>query len=747
MKCKLFFLLLFVGVLNASVIKSINFVGLNHLSPLIAQQISGLRVGENLTEQKANTAIINLFNQGYFNNAYIKNINGHVTIVLEEKPIIAKLNVDGVVTNDKKRLDEILGITRGRFYDEYSKSIASDRVKKFYESRGYIDTVSEFKSKDINNGSVEVDVIVNRGENIILKDISLVGAKKIKYSQIEPKVANKKRELMGWMWGFNDGKLKINELPTDPIRIKEEYLRKGYLDANVSTPYIKVYRDNYSADAIYYIQEGKRYKVNNISIDSPEFLNLNTKKIMKKFKLKKNKVANFEWLRRDVMLIKDTVADKGYAFVEVEPIITPDKEKPYTINILYKVNPKDKIYIRNVSISGNDKTADKVIRRELYITEGELYNKTDLSDSLNALKRTGYFEDVNIEHQQVDKDKADLFVKVNETATGSITGGVGYGTADGIIFNIGISEKNLLGSGLTADANIERSEKKLNGSISLTNPRIFDSKYSLGGNIYALDYDWDDYIVKSYGFSLTAGRQIGRYINTYLSYKFEKSRISGIDEYYKKAGYSNGKNTKSSVVSSIVYNDTDDYYIPRSGKILSLSAEYAGLGGTIGYKEFDAGIKWYYGLKDLIDYDLILRYKANATYMLENSGKKLPINEKIFIGGLGSVRGFEARSVPKKQICINDKCKYIDFGGKKSFTNSFELSYPIFDRIKMRGIVFFDYGMVGDNSFSEEKRSSFGAGIEWNTPVGPLQFYWSKPIKTKEYDDENRFDFAIGYKF
>ena len=732
---------------GATAIKSVNFEGLKQISPLVAQNISGLKIGDAITGYNTNKAITNLFNQGYFDDVYITENNGNLIVHVKEKPIISKLDIEGVVTNDRTAMEQIIGLKLGQAYDKVALSQVKERVKQFYEVKGYFDTVVETEEEflDEDKSSLHLTVIVNRGEKITIKNVNLVGAKKLKYSDIRPAIANKQRETFGWMWGFDDGKLKTADLPNDPARIQNEYMKRGYLNATVSAPFVNTYMSNYTADLTYYITEGERFKVSEISIEAPQYLELDTKKIIKDLKLRSGKRFNADWIRRDIAKLENLVADKGYAYVEVNPDLKPDNENN-TVKINYIIKPHSQIYVRNVTISGNEKTADSVVRREMYLTEGELYNRTDLVDSKNSLRRTGYFDDVQITENVVNDNEIDLNIDVKEAPTGSITGGIGYGSGDGLLLSASVSEKNIFGSGISGYVSAEKSDDQLSGAIGFTNPRIYNSEYSLSGQIYARDWDWNDYDEKAYGASATIGRKLGRYTNAYLTYEIEKSKINGLNAYYKKAGYQNGSNIKSSLIPSIVFNNTDDYYLPRSGIIANASLDYSGLGGDIEYLKGNANFNWYFGMKDYIDWDLIFRYKAGAGYFFDD--KNLPVNKKLFLGGMRSVRGYDGRSIPKKKICLDSShCNYIETGGKQSFNNSFELSMPLIDRINMRFVTFFDYGMIGDDSWSESKRYSTGAGIEWRTPVGPLQLFWVKPLNKEDYDSTNSFEFTIGARF
>lgn len=746
--------IIFAGILvsftNASIIKSITFDGFMHLSPNAAHDIARIKVGEQMNDEIANRVIKSLYSQGYFKDIYIDDNDGDIIIHAKEKPVIARIDIEGVVSNDEKAINTILGIKKGQMYDERASSTARERVRQFYEAKGFFDTVVDESVEPMTGpNSVHVVYRVNRGENITIQNVHMIGAKIKDYSDIEPFVENKEREFMGWMWGRNDGAVKIFELPNDSEKIREQYLKNGYLDAKVSRAFLNTNFEGYTADLTYYIDEGEQYRAGDISIEAPAELELDTEAIIKDFKLEKGDVFNTQWLKKDQETLSDLVAEKGYAFVRVMPLTAPNPQD-HIVDVKYQVEPSNQVYIRNVLISGNQDTLDRVIRREMYLTEGNLYNREDLKDSKNALKRSGYFEDVEIKEHQVDNKLMDLEVAVKETNTGTITGGIGYGTGDGLLLSAGISESNLFGSGYQGSISVDKNDDGLNGRLSLTNPRVFDSAYSLGGSVFANTWEWDNYEEKNYGASATVGRQIGRYTNAYLSYQIQHTNITGLNEFYKRAGYLNGKSMKSSVIPSISWNNTDDHYLPRSGFIAGTSFEFAGVGGDSRFIRNESEFAIYKGLEDYIGWDLILRYKASFGYIWNNDKSKLPINEKLFLGGMSSVRGYEHRSItPKEMICIEGiGCRNdIETGGKMAFHNSVEMSWPLIERIKLRGMAFFDFGMIGQKKLSEIKRSSAGVGIEWMTFIGPMQVMFVKPIGNKAGDDTNNFEFSVGRRF
>ncbi len=732
-------LFLFVAPLSwAFPIKSVTFHGLVHLSPQIARDLTGLKVGNNFTYELSNQAIIELYKQGYFNDVWIEEDNGNINVHVKEKPTIALIDFEGVSEDDKKALKDIVGIKKGMVYDKSIVKLSKDRVVKFFEAKGYFDTiVEEFASPLREESSLKVLFKVNRGETVTIKSVKLFGSDALSYSDVEPVLANKQREALGWMWGFNDGKLRLEALPTESDRIQDKYFTKGYLDAKVSDPYLKLYYDTYNADIVYKVSEGSQYSVKSIDISLPIDL-INVKNIKEDLHLQAGDIFNVEKLRKDMDIIETKVADKGYAYARVYPNTTQDKNSS-TVSIVYNVALGDKVHVNRVIIGGNTRTADHVIRREMEITAGDLYNRTNLNESKASLKRTGYFENVTIAEKRLSRHKLDLIVKVKEASTGSIQGGIGYGSSQGFLFDIGVSDKNIFGTGLQGVFKVSRSDDELSGRISLTNPRIFDSRYSLGGSVYAEDNDWNSYEERVYGGSIVGGRSLGRYTNVYAKYVLEQTELSNLDQSLKDAGYEEKKSIKSAFIPSIVFNNTDDYYLPRSGMIASSSLEYAGIGGDEKFIKNINSFKYFYGLEDLIGYDIILRYKARLRYVWDKGN--LPLNEKLYLGGIGSVRGYESRSIGYKNA------KGYDLGGTKSFNNSVEASFPLINRLKMRWALFYDYGTIGTDKFDDFTRSSAGVNLEWVSPLGAINLIFAKPIDKVKGDETNSFEFTIGRQF
>ena len=742
MKKSISVLILFFAFSYSLPISSISFEGLTHISQDSAIVLSGLKIGDELNEEKINEAILNLYKQNYFSDIEVLQEGSALVFRVKQRPVISRIDITGVSSNDRKQIDTILGIRKGTLYNEYILKEAAQRIKLYYESKGYFDSVVEFNTQSLSESdSLQVNFLVNRGENIIIQNVILAGAKEFSYSHIEPALVNKKREFMGWMWGRNDGKLNIFELPNDSSRVADEYMKKGFLDVKVSPATLSVDSKNYKAKLSFFIEEGQVYKISDIRIENPVFTEEQNEDKLNSLESKVDEVASIEKIRADINFIQTDTANLGYAFSEVYPDIQKD-ELNARASIVFRVIPNDKVYIRDVIIKGNTRTADRVIRRELYLTEGNLYHKDDLTESINALKRTSYFDDVKVEERRINSSQIDLFVEVKEASTGAISGGLGFSSADGLLLNASYSDNNLLGSGMRSIVSVDRSYNYLMGRIGLTNPRLADSEYSLGGSLYANQYAWDNYSDRIYGGEINIGRRFARYFSAGFSYNLEQNDIYSLSQELILTGYELGKTIKSSLTPYISFNNTDDYYLPRRGIIASTRLEVAGVGGDQKFLTSTTSFNFYQGLEDFIGLDLIYRYKFNF-YKTWDMGN-LPINQRFFLGGIGSIRGFENRSLSPKNIYGYDE------GGTIAFTNSVELSFPLIDRVKLRGALFFDYGAIGREVLDPHKskhRYSTGVSIEWITPFGPLQLVFAKPLNPKPTDEPSTFEFTIGTRF
>jgi len=753
------FLLFFTATLSAEVVKSINFKGMMHLSKPVALRMLSFEKGDDIDVEQVDRAIKKYFNQGYFNDIWSEFSDGNLTFYFKEKAIISQVELKGWKENDDDVKENIIEIKKGSLYDEKKIEAAKKRIIEAISQEGKIDSVVEVKTTYLENGSIKVTFIVNEGEEIIIDKIAYSGVVKLDPDDFDDVIANKQHQFMGWLWGRNSGKMSLRDLEYDNLRIRDLYMQHGYLDAMVDAPFVRVNFDNYKADMSYQIFEGEPYTISKVSIYQVKHVG-DDAKMKELITLKKGDVFNIKEFRKDAQKIKTFVADKSYAFAQVVPDLQKDK-KTHTVAVIFKVIPGDKVKIRNVLISGNTRTLDRVIRRELYLGPGDMYSLTDLKDSRNALGRLGFFDSNTIEEKRIDNHTMDLIVKVKEAATGNIQLGGGYGSYGGLLLSLGVNDRNIWGSGINVGVKAEKSQTSQSYSFNIANPRLNDSDFSGNFSIYHSVYDYNDYTTLSDGFTVGTGHRFSRHITGYLGYGYSKNDYDfssdfntsqyGLGTYYFEAY------DKSAITVSATWDSTDDYYLPREGFILSQSFEKSGIGGDADFLKSRTNFAKYIGLDEYVGFDAIFRYKARYYAIIDNG--YVPLAEKFYMGGIGSVRGYESYSISPMIADSTGTDTYKGtrirrVGGTQTFSNNFELSFPLVPKAKMRLVTYLDWGFISDNITSnilagtnDQSRAGYGAGLEWFSPVGPIQLMFSRAINPQEGDKTSNFEFTMGQKF
>ncbi|WP_072680158.1 outer membrane protein assembly factor BamA [Arcobacter sp. LA11] len=738
------------SLLQAEQITSIEYVNLTKISSTIANETLDMNVGQELDIDKINKAIKNFYKFNYFDDIVVNSNNGKLQIVFDEKPSIANVDIVGYKSreDDIEILKKQIGMNRGTLYSAKRVKKAKEELLNDLERAGYINSVVEVDIENLNEDAVSVTFNVNKGDEIVIKNVNYFGSKNLEQSDFEQVTANKEEEFASWFITQNGGELDGEQLKYDSQRIRDLYLEHGYLDAKIENPFVEVDFSSNQAELDFYIEEGRQYQTNSITIYVNSEI-IDPKEIYPELLLRKDRVFNVKKLRKDSKYIKTLISDLGYAFTQVQYDIKKD-EKNGTADVIFNVVPGDKVYIRDVKISGNTRTLDRVIRRNVYLAPGDLFNLTDLNDSKSKLKRSGYFEDVRLEQKRISADKMDLIVKVREASTGNITLGGGYGSYDKVMVSGSIVDKNIFGSGLTLGLSADLSARKSDFSLTLKNPSIRDSKFHGDIDIHSgtneINNEVYDLEKETKGFSVGIGREIFRNLKVGARYKldFIQERYEyDEDEVDTSTGgpyYTDQEYITSSITPYINFDNTDDYYTPRSGFKIGSSLEFAGIGGDSKYLKSSSSLKYFYSLNKLYDLDWILRYKLQAKFLVDNG--QINQGDSLYLGGPKSLRGFKSFAFgPNRDDGI------VEEPYKAMAATSVELSFPLSEAAKMRWGAFYDYGAIGKDNIDDIQRSSVGALFEWVSPFGPIQLIYALPLDDEEDDDTSNFEFSLGSSF
>jgi len=738
------------SILLSQPITKIEYKGLMHLSKDVASEISGLHAGDEFDINKIDESLKRFYKQGYFSDIWISATDdGGLIYNFKEKSTISKLDMEGYSSDDEEEALFIeIGLRKGDLYDKKKIESAKKKLIKKIEAEGYYDTVVEV-SVEPKEDSVALTFFVNKGEKVYIQNIDFEGAKKIDTDELEDALANQEEDTLGWLPGLNNGVAHMDQLEYDAFRAKDVYMRNGYLDAKVDEPLMRVDNGSYLANISYQVNEGEEYRINSVDIYGLVD-QIDKNELLGELNLIDGKVFNIQKLRKDIALIQEKVANLGYAYAKVVPNFKQNR-KNHTVDVQFLVRPGNKVTINDVIISGNYSTKDRVIRRDIFLAPGDLFNLTDLKDSKSALGRRGYFEKIDIEQQRVDANRINLLVKVKETATGSIQAGGGYGSYQHLMLNASLSDRNIFGSGISSSLSFDLSKVSRNYSFSINNPRVFDSEYSLGMNIYNSEYDFPTYQHDTFGVGTNIGKQLTRNLYGYVGYSYSNNKIDTNDTTTALVSsvFSNEdlSYVKSTFNIGLSYDSTDDYFVPRKGIILGGSLGYSGVGGDEKFLAYTGRFGAYYGMEDIIDYDLIFRYKVRAN-MIQDQGH-ISGPEKLFLGGVSSVRGYQPYTISPSDYGVNDNGETTRTikGGKKSLVNTVEASIPLSNAAKMRLAFFADYGMIGENSFDEIRRAGYGVSLEWYSPMGPINLVFARAKNAGELERTSSFEFTMGRKF
>jgi outer membrane protein insertion porin family len=703
------------------------------------------KAGERLDSDRTDADIRSVYNLGQFRDVQVSTEPGATGLALVfsviEKPIIREVRIEGNDALKQEKLLEGLPIRRNAVFSQKDLDAAVLKLTKQYQDEGYYLVQVLPRVEQRSDTEYVVTLQIAEGKKIRISTISFEGNTAFSPRKLRGVMETSEEWFMSWL--TSAGTYKEEVLKNDALLIADHYMNNGYINVKVGEPKVKLSDDRESLEVLVSITEGDQYRIGSIAFSGdilyPEH------EIRQKLKSEVGEVFSRASLRADIGTLTDLTADKGYAFNNVNPQTKQDQEKKQ-LALTFDVEKGDLVYIERITVAGNGKTRDKVVRRELRLLEGELYSATGFKRSKQNLMNTGYFEEANVASVKGSSpDKLNINVDLKEKATGAFTIGGGYSSVDGMIFQGSVSQSNFLGLGLKANVSASLGGSSNTYSVGLTDPYFLDSKWTLGGDLYRSEREWDDYYLRRTGFDIKAGYPINDYVGTFLMYKYEVKDVYEYTDAWKQAHdlygndlYPIGQSTTSAIYASITHNSTDYRFDPSTGMVNTFSLEYAGLGGDNKYVREVLDNTVYYPLW----WKFVISTKL-AVGAVQEAGGKVPLDERFYLGGIGTLRGYEARTVGERDQFGN----YI--GGEKELFGNVELKFPLLSEFGIKGVAFFDYGNAWDGGFKPPKvLMSYGGGIRWASPMGPLRLEYGIPINPNPGESTSgRFEFAIGSMF
>lgn len=666
-----------------------------------------------------------------------------------EKPLVRKVFIEGASELKTSDIEEVLDYKAGRFYDPSQAKITGQKVVGYYQMRGFYDASIDHSASEVDSGQVDVTFKIDEGSKYKIAEISFEGVTKVEEDVLLKKIQT--TTYTWWSsWLLGTGRLNKEMLDNDKNLVKQELYNHGLIDATVSDPIIK--QDGKELEIKFVVNEGAQYKVGNISAsgdlfeDSPE-------KTLADISLKNGEIFNRSFMRTDAQKVSEKFSDIGYAFVNVTPT-TKVRPADHLVDIEFQVSKGNLSTVDRINIRGNQKTYDHVIRREMTIVEQDLFSSSKVKRSQQMLLRTGYFEEANVVPENIPgQDKVNLNVNVKEGSTGSLSVGAGYSTSEGAIFNSNIRENNLFGTGRRAGLQLDVGSQRNNTIITLEDPRLNDSDWSLGLDLLSTDREFDDFDRSQAGGALTAGYglekllgRMGRDMRFTTRYQYLDNNIKNVNQ-ETAADFikdEEGKSTVSSITPAIIRSTIDNPMDPSNGSRQSLSFEYAGLGGTEDYYLIEAGHQYYEPVTKMGDGNVVFSWRTRLGYGESLDDEPFPLFNRYFPGGINSVRGFEVRELGPK-----DENGSV-YGGSKQLINNLEFIFPISTSAGLKGVVFYDIG----NAFDDDEDISWGGlrhaagyGVRWSSPMGPIRVEIGYPLDREEGEASFVTLFAFGAPF
>jgi len=757
------------------VVKDIRVEGLQRVEPGTVFSYLPVKVGETFNDTKGADAIRALFNTGFFKDVQVKVDNNVLVVLVEERPTISKVDFTGMKEFEKEAILKALraiGLADARYFDRALVDKAEQEIKRQYVSKGFYD--AEIVTTVTPGERNQVSVYFNIEEGIISKisEINIIGSKAFTEKELKKEM---QLSVGGWFsWYSKNDRYSKQKLSADLENIRSFYLNQGYLEFRIDSTQISISPDKKGMYITVNIFEGEQFKIKDIKLGGEMFGKEEELKAL--IQLKPGDIFSSAKLNAGSKAIADALSTYGYAFASITP--QPDiRRDEKLVDMLLVVDPGKRAYVKNISIAGNAKTRDSVIRREIRQLESSWYDGEKIKLSKDRINRLGYFTEVDIATQEVpgSTDQVDLGVRVTEKPSGSLSLGAGFSSSEGVVLSAGINQENAFGTGTSIGFNINTSQVNRTLVLSQFDPYFTEDGISRYSDLYyrtsrPLYYLGDsDYSIINTGTSLRFGipySEKGRYFvggalerlelnttqNSPIPYQQYAASLSGFDP--SIVGTSNDPNLGR--YSAASYNipltigwakdSRDSALLPSSGSYQVANAEVAMPIDQMQYYRLFYQHQYFYPLSKTN----VLALSGQVGYGMAYGDKPFPITKNYYLGGIGSVRGYTPGSLGP-QVYNPTLGIYQPTGGSSKAVFNAEYAFPVpgsgTDKT-LRFFVFFDAGNVYDGAPNVgDLRYAYGAGITWISPLGPLKFSYGIPLNTTSLDRIQNFQFQIGTTF
>ncbi len=731
------------------VIKDIRIEGIQRTEAGTVFSYLPVKVGDTMTDDLAAQAIRALFATGFFKDVSLEVDSGVLVIVVQERPSVAQIDFAGMREFDKEQVLKGMrqvGLAEGRIFDKGLMDRAEQELKRQYLSRGMYAVNISTTVTPLERNRVAINFSIEEGAVSKIRQISIIGANAFRERDLVGLFVLRTSGLMTWF--SKQDQYSRQKLAADLETLRSYYLDRGYIEFNVDSTQVSITPDKKEIYITIGITEGLKYTVSDIKLAGEKLIP--DDEMLKLVRIKPGETFSRAQLTESTKLISDRLGNDGYAFANVNAIPAIDKQKQQ-VAFTFFIDPGRRVYVNRINISGNTRSRDEVIRREMRQLEGGWYSGEKINLSRRRIDKLGYFTDVNVETPAVPgtTDQVDLNVSVVEKPTGVVLLGAGFGSGDGLLLSGSVAQQNIFGSGKHLSAQVNSSKINTAYALSYTDPYFTVDGISQGFDVYlrkldAVSSGLGFYQTRTAGAALRLGIPISEIDTVNYGVGYEDTSITTYPEspllYKDYVATFGDHNTTVPGTIGWARDGRDSLIYPTSGSLHRAYGEVGMPGGTLKYYKTSYQYQRYFALTR--SYTLMMN--GEIGYGDGYGGKPLPFFKNYYVGGVSSLRGYKAFTVGPKDSNGDPR------GGSRKLLGNAELLFPfpgLNNDKSVRMSVFVDAGMVDDTYNVGAFRYSTGLGVLWVSPFGPLKVSVALPLGAKSDDRKQPFQFTIGGVF
>jgi outer membrane protein insertion porin family len=748
---------------QSSAIREIRVAGNRRVEPETVRSYLKFNVGDPYDPGKIDQSIKSLFATGLFSDVRIDRDGAGVLITVVENPVINQVAFEGNKEVDKATLENEVQLKPRSVYTRARVQADVQRILDVYRRQGRFAATVEPKIIDLDHNRVNMVFEINEGAATKVKAINFIGNRAYSDSQLRDIITTSQSGLFDFIKGTNI--YDPDRLALDKELLRQYYLKNGYADARIVSAGAELDRDGSGFFITFVIDEGELFKFGKIDIES-SLEPIDPKSLRGELLTVSGALYNQSLMDKTVERLTLVVSEQGYAFARVRPKAGRDPSDR-VINVAYVIDEGPRVYIERINIIGNLRTRDYVIRREFRLAEGDAYNPLMVDKAKKRLQTLGYFKTVEIKRRPGSApDRVILDVQVDEQSTGELSFGAGYSTSEGVIGDVSITERNLMGRGQFLRLRLAGSAERMQVDLSFTEPRFLDRNLAAGFDLFHKDLNLSAvsaFRTRTTGGSVRLGFPITENLWLTNSYTLSVSEIYDVATTASLAiKEAEGRSLTSSWGTSLAYDGRNHPKNPTSGYYLQLGSELAGLGGDVRYWRVTGEGRYYYPLTEKITFV----GRVMGGHIMGLGGDDVRLIDLFYKGG-ETIRGFNRGGFGPRDLNTGDA-----LGGDTFWSVTSELRFPlpfIPDDLGMSGAVFADAGsLFGAGALAKDPtkagctpldtnhicladsksiRTSVGVSLIWNSPLGPLRVDLAKALTKELYDDQQFFRFGASTKF